>query len=98
MTFTMSISATRPSYPRKDFIKILCLQKSRPVVFRPQLSMGLAFAKIKKASEKEFTLGSYMSIILFFSPTTLSPEIRNRIIGFRQIWRRADLLITKCIY
>ena len=52
MTFTMSISATRPSYPRKYLVNMMCLQKSRPAVFRPQLSMGLALAIIKKASKK----------------------------------------------
>jgi hypothetical protein len=44
--------------------------------------MGLALAIIKKASKRYFTLGSYMSMVLFLSPMTLSPDLRNQIYKF----------------
>jgi hypothetical protein len=57
--------------------------------------MGLALAKIKKLPKRSFTLGSYMSMVLFFSPMTLSPEIRNRIYKFSISLEKGWLIIYK---
>jgi hypothetical protein len=59
MTITVSLSATRLSHQQSNQIKTKSTYKVlRPVVFRPQLSMGLALAKIKKLPKRCFTLGS----------------------------------------
>jgi len=55
--------------------------------------MGLALAKIKKLPKRRFTLGSYVSMALFFSPMTPSPEFRNQICKFSTILGQGSLII-----